>query len=67
MANISDLQLLITEQTVKELSKAIEKAHKANFKIMCVEALGRDVRFLVDVELKPHTQESLGYRIVSAS
>ena len=56
----------LTEQTVKELLLAIEKAKKdsgLSIANINVESKYSSVKFNISLETKPHTQESLGYRL----
>jgi hypothetical protein len=54
----------ITEQTVRELSRAVEQA-KGGEKVetLNVSSEFSGLSFYIDLEQEPNTQESLGYRI----
>jgi len=85
--DLNDATLSFTEQTVREMMNAINKAHKeidfvhspmpdADMSSETFNKLSRergkivvasdytDVKFLITLETEPHTQESLGYKLV---
>lgn len=53
----------ITEQTVKELQREIEKGKKKGIETILVSSDFSDVEFRISLELKPYTMESLGYMV----
>lgn len=67
MARIVVAQVLMTEQDVKELMKAIEEGKEKNLERIAVKSEYSNVRFLIAMELEPHTQESIGYHIAGGS
>ena len=85
--DLNDATLSFTEQTVREMMNAINKAHKEiDFvnspmpdDLMSTETFNKlsrergiitvksdftDIKFVITLETKPHTQESLGYKLV---
>ena len=67
----------LTEQTVRELSRAVEQAKGRNqaveqanggkkIETLNVSSEFSGVSFYIDLELDPNTQESLGYQIDSS-
>lgn len=61
MAQIIVAEVFITEQSVRELMKAIEEAKEKNFVTIDVESVLSDIRFVINIESEPHTQESVRY------
>ena len=55
----------LTEQTIKELLLAIEKAKIFDYEVdnINVESEYSDVKFNISIETRPHTQESIGYKL----
>jgi len=91
MIRIKNAELILTEQTVRELVKAIEKAKKettfiteptSEKKFACdmtpeqfnlqqrrkgtirVKSEYSKIEYVIHLEVEPHTQESLGYKLV---
>lgn len=57
----SPMTVKMTEQTLRELLKAIEKAKNAKGDRVLVESHYSNVKFLISIETKPKSMESLGY------
>jgi len=54
----------LTEQTVRELLIAIEEGKKnPSLDTIDITSDYSDVAFEIDLEIKPHSQESLGYKM----
>jgi hypothetical protein len=91
MIRIKNAEVILTEQTVRSLVKAIEKAKKetefiieptSEKKFECdmtpeqfdlkqkrkgtirVKSEYSKIEYIIHLEVKPHTQESLGYKLV---
>lgn len=56
----------LTETTIKSLMGAIELAHRHNYKTVVVGSSYHPDEFEISVEVKPHTQESLGYSVIKS-
>jgi len=66
MAMIKDIKkatVKVSEQTIKELLGIVTKDKEHNDEIIIVESEYAPVIFEISIELKPHTMESLGYRL----
>ncbi len=61
-ASVPKMEVRITEQTLREIVKAVDDANQVKHESIRVESEYSKVAFIVDLEVKPHTQESLGYR-----
>ena len=58
------MKIKITEQTIRELNLAIKEGKKLKKdKVIVLSACSKKDEFEIYIELKPNTQESLGYRI----
>lgn len=62
--SVSKIEVRITEQTLREIVKAVDDVNRVENKLARVESEYSKVVFTVDLELKPHTQESIGYILV---
>jgi hypothetical protein len=54
--------IILTEQTVRELLQAIEKAKQNKVDHIKVSSEWSSFDFEINIETEPHTQESLGFR-----
>ena len=61
--SVRKANVMITEQTIKELTGAVAKAKEQGFEEIIITSEFSGVQFIVYMETKPHTQESLGYRL----
>jgi len=61
---VSKIKVKLTEQTLREIVRAVDNVNRVKNESVRVESEYSNVSFVVDLELKPHTQESLGYRLV---
>lgn len=61
---VSKIKVRLTEQTLREIVQAVSDANRVKYKLVQVKSEYSEVAFIVDLELKPHTQESLGYKPV---
>lgn len=52
----------ITSVTINELVKAVEIARSKKCDKVEVTSPYSDISFIIDVEVEPHTMESLGYK-----
>jgi len=59
---VSKIKVRLTEQTLREIVLAVDNVNRVKNKLVQVESEYSNISFIVDLELKPHTQESLGYR-----
>ena len=60
---VGNLKVNITEQTLNELKTAADKAKSYGKEKVLVASHYSDLEFEIDIETKPNTQESIGYRI----
>ena len=58
-------QVFITEQTLRELLHVVDEAKKRTLVPTNIDVLSEysGVQFNIDLEVVPHTQESLGYKL----
>jgi len=61
---VSKIKVRLTEQTLREIVQAVDDVNRVKHKLVQVKSEYSNVAFIVDLELKPHTQESLGYKPV---
>jgi len=61
---VSKIKVKLTEQTLREIVRAVDNVNRVKNESVRVESEYSNVSFVVDLELRPHTQESLGYRLV---
>ena len=61
---VSKIKVKLTEQTLQEIVRAVNTVNRVKHKSVRVVSEYSNVSFVVDLELKPHTQESIGYRLV---
>jgi phage terminase small subunit len=62
---VKDASVSLTEQTLRELLKAVEAAKEIGREEVMVESPWSEISFLIHTEIKEHTQESEGYNRVS--
>lgn len=62
---INKVTVYITEQTLREIVKGLDrlKKDKPQDTVAYAESKYDPIRFLISIETKPNTQESLGYQI----
>lgn len=61
--NVGKASVMITEQTIRELTRAVEEAKEQGFEEISITSEYSGVQFIVYMETRPHTQESIGYRL----
>jgi len=59
----SKVEVSLTEQTLKEIISAVKSAKRQERASAIVESEYSRVFFNVSLEMRPHTQESLGYSL----
>lgn len=55
----------LTSVTLKSLQDAVEKAREKKARQVIVGSEFSDTSFVINVELEPHTMESLGYKPIN--